>query len=76
MGVTHVRTCDTPGCEATTDVTTVTVAVGRKAWEVDLCGDCRTYWLSELEAVSRRATRTSLRKRATFTRTELSKANL
>lgn len=70
-----VLRCDSEGCGGTDGVETVTVTVGRKTFEVDLCQEDRIYYLSELEKVGRKAARAT-KPQTRFKKTELTPAAL
>lgn len=76
MATESIIRCDSPDCMATSTVEAVTVVRGKKAWEVDLCLEDYDYWLGELEKVSRKATRTNVKPRASFHVTTLGKDEL
>ncbi|MHB1098510.1 MAG: hypothetical protein ACYCZR_03030 [Burkholderiales bacterium] len=76
MAVESITRCDSPDCGSTETVGPVTVVRGRKAWEVDLCDDDYDYWFGELQKVSRKATRTNVKPRATFQVTKVGRDEL
>lgn len=74
MAVTSIRTCDS--CGSNDDVQILTVAYGKKVFEIDMCSTCYADQCGRYVKKARRATRSTMKPQHRFAITEVSKVNL